>query len=472
MTKRTVVKTGVRAAVGVITLAIGAGVIAAAAGLSLPHLTQTPAGRLVTPVALDQQRVCSGSLLRLAGQSGNSATSLSSAGAASTVTGAGDGDAPVVTPLTGASGTDSRPLLVTAAAKGSTVVPLVAGAQGQEAQSSDLTGFAASACQEPTSSAWLVGGSTETGRTTLIDLVNPTDVNSTVDLAVYGESGKVNGPGLEGIVVGPNSEKAVPLSGFATGLASPVVHVTSRGGQIAATLQVGIVRTLQPGGADTVSPAAAPARQATVPGIVVRNSAGVIGQSSQAGFDDLKTVLRAYVPGAGNADLTIQVRTSSGTGATFSVTAQGGQVTDIPLDGLGDGLYTASISSTRAVVAGVRSSTVTQSGDSDLAWTGAAPALTADTMFTVVPGARATLTLANPTDKAISARLVGAGGATTALAVPAGSSTTEPVPAGSILTIQGAVGLRAAVSYNGNARIAAYALFSPTAVSTPVKVFP
>jgi hypothetical protein len=472
MTRRTVVKTGVRAMIGVITLAIGAGVIASAAALPLPRLTQTPAGRVVTPVALDQQRVCSGSLLRLAGQSGSSATSLTSTGVASTVTGAGGGDAPVVKTLAGASGTDSRPLLVTAAAKGSTVVPLVAGAQSQEAESTDLAGFAASACQEPTSSAWLVGGSTETGRTTLIDLVNPTDVNSTVDLAVYGESGKVNGPGLEGIVVGPNSEKAVPLSGFATGLASPVVHVTSRGGQIAATLQVGIVRTLQPGGVDTVSPAASPARQATIPGIVVRNSAAVIGQSSQAGYDDLKTMLRAYVPGPKNADLTIQVRTPTGTGATFTVTAQGGQVTDIPLDGLGDGLYTASVSSTQDIVAGVRSSTVTQSGSSDLAWTGAAPALTAATMFAVVPGAKATLTLANPTAKAVSARLSLAGGAVTVITVPAGSSITQDVQAGSVGTLDQAVGLRAAMSYNGNARIAAYALFSPTAVSTPVTVYP
>ncbi|BDZ51493.1 hypothetical protein GCM10025867_37340 [Frondihabitans sucicola] len=472
MTRRKYVSTGVRAAIGVVTLAIGAGVIAAATALPLPSFSETPAGRVVTPVALDQQRVCSGSLLRLAGQSGDSATSVSATGSASTVTGAGDGDAPEVSTLKGPGGTRSKPLLITAAAKGSTTVPLVAGAQSQDAQSTDLTGFAASPCSEPTSSSWLVGGSTETGRTTLIDLVNPTDVNSTVDLAVYGESGKVNGPGLEGIVVAPNSEKAVPLSGFATGLASPVVHVTSRGGQITANLQVGVVRTLEPGGADTVSAAAGPSKRQTIPGIIVRDSDAVTSKSGQDGYDDLTTILRAFVPGTGNADLTIQLRTPTGNGATFSVTAQAGQVTDVPLDGLPNGQYTATIAASVPVVAGVRSSSVSKGGAIDLAWVGAAPALAGSTMLAVAQGPDATLTLANPTTKAISARLQSIGGTPTTLTVPAGASLTQKLSTGSVGTLTKANGLRAAVSYSASGRIAAYALFSPTAVSTPVKVYP
>lgn len=471
MTKRTLVTTGVRAVVGVVALAVGAGVIAAASALPLPSFNETPAGRVVTPVALDQQRVCSGSLLRLAGQSGDSATSLTAAGVASTVTGAGDGDAPEVSTLKGADGADSKPLLVTAAAKGSTTVPLVAGAQSQEAQSTDLTGFAAAACAEPTSSTWLVGGSTETGRTTLIDLVNPTDVNSTVDLALYGENGKVDGPGLQGIVVAPNSEKAVPLSGFATGLTSPVVHVTSRGGQIAASLQVGVVRTLEPGGVDIVSPAAQPSTQVTVPGIVVRDGEAVTGKASQAGYGDLTTLLRAFVPGGSDANLNIQLRTVKGTGATFSVSARSGQVTDVPLDGLPDGQYTASISSSAPIVAGVRSSSVSGSAI-DLAWTGSAPRITGTTMFAVASGPNATLTLANPTGKAVSATVQATKGAPTTITVPAGSSATQLLRTGTVLTLSKADGLRAAVSYSAGGRIAAYSLFSPTSVSSPVKVYP
>ncbi len=292
MNRRTAVRAGVRSLVGVVALAIGAGAIAAATVVPIPTLSQTPAGRTVTPVALDQQRACPGSLLRLAGDSAASATTVT------------------------AQGTGGR-------------VPQVAASQSQSVAEADLRGFAAAPCAEPTSSTWLVGGSTETGRTTLIDLVNPSDVNSTVDLSVAAENGKVDGPGLQGIVVAPRSQKVVPLSGFATGLASPVVHVTSRGGQIVATLQVGVVRTLEAGGADVVSGSAAPATEVVVPGIVIRDGAAVQAKAGQSGYEDLKAVLRAFVPGDKNAKLTVQVSTAEGTGSTFTDTVQGGQVSDI-----------------------------------------------------------------------------------------------------------------------------------------------
>lgn len=476
MSRRSAVQTGVRAAVGLVALAVGAGVIAAATAVPIPHLTETPAGREVTPVALDQQRVCAGSLLRLAGDTGASATTVTAVGSATTETSAGDSVEPKSTTLKGADSTASDPLLVTAAASG-TAVPQVAGSQSQSVAESDLRGFAAAPCAEPTSSTWLVGGSTDTGRTTLIELVNPSDVNSTVDLTVAAENGAVEGPGLEGIVVAPRSQKVVPLSGFATGLASPVVHVTSRGGQIAATLQIGVVRTLEAGGVDIVSASAAPSTQITVPGIVVRDGRAVQEKTGEDGFADLKSVLRTYVPGDTNAQLTIQLSTADGTGTTFAATAQSGRVTDVSLDGLEDGTYTATVQSSQPVVAGARTSSIASDGGVDVAWTGGAPEIAGTTMFTVAPGGGIRLSLANPTNRAITATLTTAAGGgakaeTDTIAVPAGSSTVTPVRSGSQLTLSKAHGLHAAISYNAGGQIAAYPLFSPTAASEPVKVFP
>jgi hypothetical protein len=476
MNRRSAVRTGVRAAVGVVALAVGAVVIGAASTLPLPSLAERPAGRVVDPVALDQQRVCTGSLLRLAGDTGASATSVSAIGSANVVTAAGDGVSPSTVTLEGADGAGSKPQAVTARASGSTV-PQVAGAQSQTVSESDLRGFAAAPCAEPTSSTWLVGGSTETGRTTLIDLVNPSDVNSTVDLTVAAENGAVEGPGLEGIVVAPRSQKVVPLSGFQTGLVSPVVHVTSRGGLITASLQEGVVRTLDAGGADIVSAAAGPSTLVTVPGIVVRDGQAVQKKTGDAGFADLKSILRAYVPGSTNAQLSIQLSTADGTGTTFTATAQSGRVTDVSLDGLDDGLYTATIRSSEPVVAGVRTSSVGADGGVDLAWTGGAPQLGDDTMFTVAPGSGARLTLANPTAEAVTATLttVAARGGTsreTTIQVPANSSTATSLTSGDAVTLTKAGGLRGAVSYSGGGQIAAYPLFSTTAASTPVKVYP
>jgi hypothetical protein len=475
MTKRTIAQTSVRIGVGVVALALGAGVVFSATALPIPKFQETPAGRVITPVALDQQRVCPGSLLRLAGDSGASATTVTAVGRATTVSGSGDGDTTQQSVLAGADGAASSPLLITAPAAG-TKIPLVGGAESQQAAESDLGGFAAAPCAEPTSSTWLVGGSTTTGRTTLIDLINPTDVNSTVDLSLAGENGPVEGPGLEGIVVGPRSQKVIPLSGFATDLSSPVVHVSSRGGQITATLQTSVVRTLEPGGVDIVSAAAAPSRLVTVPGIIVRDGAALQAKVGSAGYDDLKTILRTFVPGKDNAQLSVQMSTSDGKGATFSTTAQAGQVTDLPLDGLAEGIYTATIQSNVPVVAGARSSSVAKEGPIDLAWTGGAPALTGTTMFSTAKGVGVALDLANPTSKAVVARLssTSASGKTTAqeVTVPAGSSVVTGLDNGATLTLTKADGLRGAVNYAASGRIASYALFSPTAASTPVKVYP
>ncbi|AMM21690.1 hypothetical protein AX769_17980 [Frondihabitans sp. PAMC 28766] len=475
MNSRRVVRTGIRAAIGVVALAVGAVVVVSASAVPLPSLAETPAGRLVKPVALDQQRVCSGSLLRLAGDSGASATTVTAIGAANTVTGAGDSVTPTTGTLKGADGASSHPQSVTAKATDEKV-PQVAGSQSQSVAETDLRGFAVAPCAEPTSSTWLVGGSTETGRTTLIDLVNPSDVNSTVDLNVFAENGAVDGPGLQGIVVAPRSQKLVPLSGFQTGLVSPVVHVTSRGGLIAASLQVGVVRTLEAGGADIVSASAAPSKVVTVPGIVIRDGAEVQAKTGQAGYADLKSILRTFVPGTTNAQVTVQLATANGTGTTFTATAEAGRVTDVSLDGLADGLYTATVRSSQPVVAGARTSSIAPDGGIDVAWTGGAPSLGTDTMFTVAPGQNIQLSLSNPTAKAITTTLAHVGGTgkstSTTISVPANSLSVVRLQPGSVMTLTKASGLHGAVSYAGAGQIAAYALFGPTAAASPVTVYP
>nr|BFF13369.1 hypothetical protein GCM10025699_46720 [Microbacterium flavescens] len=192
MTDRSIASTTGRIVVGVVGIAVGAAVVAAATVLPLPTLETTPAGQVVTPVPLDPQRVCGGSVLRLSDAEGQQATTASAVGAADVVTSSST-DAEVAQTLVGADGSSSDPQLVTAPTDGADV-PLVAGAQSQSVSSDDLVGFVSAPCAEPTSSTWLVGGSTETGRVSLITLVNPSDVNSTVDLDISAENGPVQGP--------------------------------------------------------------------------------------------------------------------------------------------------------------------------------------------------------------------------------------------------------------------------------------
>jgi hypothetical protein len=469
MTERPLIARTRRVALGVAGLAVAAVVVGAAGVLPLPTLETVPAGQVVTPVPVDQQRVCSGALLQLSDAEGQQATTASSVGRAQVASASSSGDDESTT-LAGADGSDSDPVLWTTPVEGDDV-PLVAAAQSQSVSEGELVGFAAAPCTEPTSSTWLVGGSTETGRVSLVVLVNPTDVNATVDLGIAAENGRVQGPGIDGIVVAPRSQKVVPLSGFATGLVSPVVHVQSRGGRIVATMQQSVVRTLDPGGVDVVSGGASPSRQVVVPGIVVRDSAALEGAIAEPSAADLQSVVRVYVPGDEAAQVSVTLSTPDGTGATFETRAEAGRVTDVPVDGLADGRWTATLVSQVPVVAGARTSTVSSEGAVDLAWASAAPALHGDTLVQVPEGAGPALTLVNPGTEAATAD-VEVGDAEQEVTVPPGSSVEVAVSAGDVVRIGDADGLRAAVSWSAAGAIASSPVTSPFPASTPVTVYP
>ncbi|TWX40293.1 hypothetical protein ES689_02165 [Frigoribacterium sp. ACAM 257] len=469
MTERPIIARTRRVALGAAGLAVAAVVVGAAGVLPLPTLQTVPAGQLVTPVAVDQQRVCAGGLLRLSDEEGQQATTASSVGRARVASASSSGDDESAA-LAGADGSASDPLLWTTPVEGDDV-PLVAAAQSQTVSDGELVGFAAAPCTEPTSSTWLVGGSTETGRVSLVVLVNPTDVNATVDLGIAAENGPVQGPGIDGIVVAPRSQKVVPLSGFATGLVSPVVHVQSRGGRIVASLQQSVVRTLDPGGVDIVTGAASPARQVVVPGIVVRDSAALEGALTEPSSADLQSVVRIYVPGDDAAQVSVTLATADGTGATFQTRAEAGRVTDVPVDGLADGTWTATLASQVPVVAGARTSTISAEGAVDLAWAAAAPALRGDTLVQVPQGQGSTLSIANPATEAATA-VVEVGDDEQELAVPAGSTVDVPVSSGDVLTLREADGLRAAVSWSADGAVASWPVTSAFPASTPVVVYP
>ncbi|ROS61838.1 hypothetical protein EDF38_0936 [Frigoribacterium sp. PhB160] len=469
MTDRRIASTAGRIALGVAAVAVAAVCVTAATTLPLPTLRTVPAGQLVTPDPVDQQRVCAGGLLRLSDAEGQQATTASSVGSASGVRASSTGD-DTVDVVAGADGSGSDPAVVTAPVVDGEV-PLVAAAQSQAVDSDDLVGFASSPCAEPTSSTWLVGGSTETGRVSLITLVNPTDVNATVDLGITAETGEVQGPGIDGIVIAPRSQRVVPLSGFATGLLSPVVHVQSRGGLVVATLQQSVVRTLDPGGVDVVSGSAGPSTTAVVPGIVVRGSEALEQALSEATTSDLQSVLRVAVPGDESAEVTVDLATDDGTGTTFSTRVEGGRVTDVPVDGLEDGVYTATVSSPVPVVVGARTSTVSEDGAIDLSWASSASALRGDTLVRVPEGPGPRLTLSNPSRDVVTATAV-VGDDEREVEVPGGSTVTVEVAQRDVVELRDADGLRAGVSFDGDGAIAAWSVASPLPASTPVTVYP
>lgn len=488
---------GLRVVAGTVGVAAAVAVIAAVGLVPLPTHAITPPTVVVTPAPADQTRLCAGGLLRLGDESGQNAGTASSIGAPS-VRGAAIGatlqSSDLATSDAGTGGTPSAPRrLSVSASTGATL----SGAQSQVAEAQDYTGFAAASCAEPSGSIWLVGGSTSVGRTTLLTLANSSGVDATVALTILGPDGVINAPGMAGIVVKPGAQRVIPLAGFAPDVASPVVHVEARGGQVTAYLQQSIVRGLDAGGVDIVNAGADPGTHLVIPAVRVRNSIGVNRALALPDWDDVVAAVRVAVPGATPAKVQVSLvpQDSKLTGLSFEMDVAAGQVNQLPLDSaaetdsgtvaIPDGDYTVVLDSDQPIVAGARVSTAVDPAGtagnapsdrtaptSDFAWFASAPVLTGDTAVTIAPGASPELSATNTGTKDVALVLKAQGGQDLTLNVPAGLAASIPVATGTTYLLQGAKGLVVGVSYGGDALLAAYPVASARQVSGPITVHP
>ncbi len=485
---------GARGVAGLIGVGIAGVSIVVATLIPLPQFGVGATSMVVAPVAATQQRICAGPVLQLGDETGQDATTAMSLGTVD-VTRAATLGTPGLENMDATENqknTPSQRLLLPPPPPGD-VPGVLAGSQSQLVASADMTGLAVSECIKPSTESWLVGGSTVTGRTTLLSLNNPSKVNSTVKLTIYSETGRVDAAGTEGIVVPPGGRRVLSLAGFAPGLTSPVIHVESIGGQVTATLQQSIVRTLTPGGVDVVAASTDPAKLTVIPGVVIAGQKTVTSASTINGYGDLAGVLRVLVPGSGPAEITISALPEDGSAPAHSSVfeVQGGVVSDFPLGEFTDGSWTMSVSSDRPAVAAVRTSTVTLDGAvpapapgadqvapapesivaTDFAWFVGAPALTSNSLVSVAAGPSPILHLANVESSDAVVTIDGTKGAGTTVTVPAGETLAVPVAKDASYRVGGFDALRLSVSYLGTGALAGFAVSPPDRGSQAVTVF-
>ncbi|PZQ89734.1 MAG: hypothetical protein DI534_08035 [Leifsonia xyli] len=490
---RTVTVISLRVVRGLVGAAAALAVILAVGFVPLPTVGIAPLAVRVEPQPADLLALCSGALLRLGDDAGENAGQPTAVGVPELTVAASGGSVERSALGQSDAGTGGTPQAPVALRVASSANALLSVAQSQNATGEGgLRGFAAASCPEPTSSAWLVGGATTVGRTTLLLLANPTAVTAQVTVSMWGESGPVTAPGMSGISVPAGGQRVLPLSGFAPGLSSPVLHVEARGGQVVAALQTSVIRVLDPGGVDLVSAGAPPARAVTIPAVRIFDEQGVSSSLGIAGYDDLEAVLRVGNPGEAEAKVEVSVvpAAAGGSATSFDLEIDPGGVLDTPLAAalplgaapFSDGSYTVTVTSDQPVVAGVRTSTATtpssdadgglQPGRSDLAWAASAPALRGDVAVAVADGPAPMLALAAADGLAHTVTLtpLGAGNALT-LAVPAsGSLAVAVAPGGYRLT--GTAGVAAALSFAGAGALAGYPLASPREADSVIVVRP
>ena len=231
-------------------------------------------------------------------------------------------------------------------------------------------GLSASNCVPGTSSAWLVAGDNSVGREALLVLANPSAVDATVSLQLYGVSGPIQGAGLSGISAPAGQVTVLPLAAFAPKTETFSVFVESRGAQLGIWLQQKTIRGLTPGGLDLVGVSAEPKKQVSIPGVFLRDVASLNQMATaDTDFADTKPLLRITAPGDQDASFTAQVQGADG--SSFGNVIQGavpaGTTRDFALEDLTNGNYSVTVSADEPIVAGVRFSRLS-SGKPDFAW--------------------------------------------------------------------------------------------------------
>ncbi|CAM5509253.1 DUF5719 family protein [Leifsonia shinshuensis] len=472
--RRALAQGGARAIGALVGVGIAVAVIAGATLLPLPDFAIGAPSQTVHPVPADQQRVCPGPVLALAADAGQ-ASRPSAIGNASSVYGTDGPDVQTrnLTPDASADAPDQAPLALTAATpRGATKPPLFGGAQIQNVVSPDLSGLAAASCAEASADSWLVAGATTLGQTSLVLLSNPTSVDATVNLDIFTETGRVSAPGATGIVVPAGAQKVVPLAGLAPSATAPVVHVSTSGGEVVATMQQSFEQGIEPRGAELAGPTGAPSRVQTISGVTIASLAAITAaQSSESVSVEFPTV-RLFVPGTQDAQVTIGAVGESGTAAgdSYAQTVKAGNVAEIPLDHLKDGNFTVTVRSSVPVVAAVRTSVI-GSKTRDFAWFVSSPPLTGDQLVAIPVGPKTLVHFANVEDKDVKVKLQPESGSPIALTVPAEGGANAGVTAGRY-TVTGAEGLVVSVSFAGDGQASSYAVSPAGPLAAPIEVYP
>jgi len=138
-------------------------------------------------------------------------------------------------------------------------------------------GYATYACQPPSSSHWLVGGSSESGRSAVLTVANVEDTPATVDIEVWTEGGKSGARSLTGIEIAARSRRQISLALVDPGRPMYAVHVIATSGQVSAAIFDRGQKALASLGADVVSATGSPLASAIVGVLPDGSSDAVLG---------------------------------------------------------------------------------------------------------------------------------------------------------------------------------------------------
>ncbi len=339
--------------------------------------------------------------------------------------------------------------------------------QWQSANGKQAFGLSASNCVPGTNTAWLVAGDNTIGREALLVLANPSGVDATVSLQLYGTSGPIQGAGLSGISAPAGQVTVLPLSSFAPKTETFAVEVSSRGAELGIWLQQKTVRGLTPGGLDLVGASASPSKVVDIPGLFLRSTSALNAlAAANQDFADVKPMLRVSSTSNQAANFTAQIQGADGSsfGNVIQGTVPAGSTRDFPLEDLTDGNYSIHISSDQPVVAAARFSHLSGSTP-DFAWAGSVAPKLLDAGFTAAKGAISKLSITNSNTGEAKVSLNSQG-----YTVPANSSLVVSLVAGRSYSIKSSVSVSASQVIDVHGGVAVTTVVDYTSVGGQMKV--
>jgi Family of unknown function (DUF5719) len=225
---------------------------------------------------------------------------------------------------------------VTAQGGGTAVAATGRMAEGFEAEQSDATGTGLVSCSHPGSDMWFVGTGAAAGASQVrLYLMNTGSLTASADVTILTDTGQQTGLS-SAITVAPNQSVAEDITPYVPGSQALALHVQTNTGQVAASVWEG-----GNGGGAWLPQANAPSTSLVIPGLTVASSAAR---------------LFVVVPGGSDAQLRVVAYTPAGAVTQFPgspVDASAGAATPLALSSLGASAAGLRLTSNQPVVAGV-----------------------------------------------------------------------------------------------------------------------
>ena len=230
----------------------------------------------------------------------------------------------------------------------------------------------AAPCTGPITSQWFVGATADITSKGSLNLVNSGLGKAVITVNVFTENGAVT---PRDVVVGANSFLNLPLVSLAPGSKKIAIHIKPKSGRVNGFVIDERGRGLRSLGGDILNSTADPVKVLQIPAIpqqVNRNQA-------------TPHTLRLFVPGAIDARISAEIRSTDGTFSPISVNGKvipNQKVVEIPMKiKMAAGKFALHITSDQPILGSVFTQTVVQ-GKSDFIWSTHAPDLQKFTLAT------------------------------------------------------------------------------------------